>query len=624
MMERSKVNMNTILKDTPTPNVKYRAGFTRPFMKEPSASGHQFIKDTPPSNGNYRAGSTRQFTREPSKVNMKTILKEGPRALNRYKQFDTTETDDFVGTMTEPYKTIGKNVRVRPRSDILAAPRRASYPASRIDPRLGKSENDIYMVSVEDPYKISRIYQTMPHKTDMLSLPEKNKHAILILEPDMDSHIGRHVRSRYIYTGDIPTSTGGIATFERDLYTASEPDPLVTPSEGQFKPSTAEGRVLAIAKTLPSDASVPYGKAPYSQSAQSLSPTSDPYTASSVSPERHSGTFVPAGRDWPMLTEQAQHMSSETTHTFPTYTESVRSRGKFYMPLETGDLTASGEDSSVTYMIDPDMLIPDNDILDTSRKEINSPSSNVYMRSQINPDTFSENDKHRFSGRHHYALPKAMVSRALPHQEPNNFDRELLSDRFRPYGSARMNALPIYTGDKPIFTGDKPIFTGDKPIYKGDKPIYMGDESIFTEDNPIYMGDQPYFKVSQSPFTVPVFNRDYHDSRLLAYSEPRRLEEGRFDAARDSRITNYDKQKQHLNSKRMTLNKQPFQRMLDVTGEIGVNKRMTPFHRYYKYRYFTPTATKRRRRIVRTRYGYTLMYFDEHGPLDTLASGLIG
>ena len=565
-------------------------------------------------------------------MNMNTILKEGPRALHRFKQFETTETDDFVGTMTEPYNTIGRNVRVRPRSDNLAAPtrssytasRRSSYPASRMDPRLEKSGDDIYMVSVEDPYKISRIRQTMPHKTDVLSMTEKNKHAILILEPDMDSHIGRHVRSRYIYTGDIPTSTGGVATFERDLYTASEPDPLVTPSEDQFTPSK-------IAKALPSDASVTYGKAQHSQSTQSLSPTSDPYTASSVSPERHSGKFVPVGRDWPMFTEQAQHMSSEPTHTSPTYTERVRSSGKFYMPTETDDMTASGEDPSVTYMIDPDMLIPDNDILDTSRREINSPSSNAYIRSQINPVTSYENDKLRFSGRHHYALSKAMVSRELPHQAPNYFDRELLSDRFTPYGSARMNALPLYTGDKPIFTGEKPIFTGDKPIYMGDKtiymgdkPIHMGDKSIFTGEKPIYMGDQPYFKVSQSPFTVPAFNRDYDDSRLLADSELRQNEEERFETARDSRITNYHKQKQHLNSKRMTLHKQPFQRMSDVTGEIGVNKRMTPFHRYYNYRYFTPTATKRRRRIVRTRYGYTLMYFDEHGPLDTLASGLIG
>ena len=550
--------------------------------------------------------------REPSKVNMNTILKEGPRARYNFKQFDTTETDDYVGTMTEPYKTIERNVRVRPRSDMLAAPRRASYPASRIDPRLGKSRDDIYMVAVEDPYKIPSIHQTMPHKTDVLSMPEKNKHAILILEPDMDSHIGRHVRSRYIYTGDIPTRTGGIATFEKDLYTASEPDPLVTPSEDQFAPST-------IAKALPSDASVTYGKAQHSQSAKSLSPTSDPYTASSVSPERHSETFVPVGRDWPKLTEQAQHMSSEPTHTSPTYTESVRSRGNFYMPLETNDLTASGEDPSVTYMIDPDMLIPDNGILDTSRREINSPSSNVYMRSQINLVTFSENDKLRFPGRHHYPLSKAMVSS----KAPNYFDRELLSDRFTPYGSARMNALPIYTGDKPIFAADKP-YMGEKPIYMGDKLMYMGDKSLFMGDKPIYMGYQPYFKVSQSPFTVPALNRDYDDSRLLADSELRQYEEGRFETARDSRITNYHKQKQHLNSKQITLNKQPFQRMLDVTGEIGVNKRMTPFHRYYKYRYFTPTATKRRRRMVRTRYGYTLMYFDEHGPLDTLASGLIG
>ena len=547
-------------------------------------------------------------------VNMNTILKEGPRALDRFKQFDTTEADDFEGTLTEPYTTIGRNVRVRPRSDNLAAPRRASYKASRMDPRLGKSEDDIYMVAVEDPYKI---HQTMPHKTDVLSMSEKNKHRILILEPDMDSHIGRHVRSRYIYTGDIPTSTGGIATFERDLYTASEPNPLVTPSEDQFTPYT-------IAKTQPSDASVTYGKAQHSQSAQSLSPTSDPYTASSISPERHSGTFVPVGRDWPMFTEQAQHMSSEATHTSPTYTASVRSRGNFYMPLETGDLTASGEDPSVTYMIDPDMLIPDNDILDTSRREMSSPSSNVYMRSQINLDTLSESDKLRFSGRHRYAHSKAMVSRELPHKAFNYLNKELPSGRFTPYGGARMNALPIYTGDKPIFTGDKPIYIGDKPIYMGDKPIYMGDKSILTGDKPIYLGDQPYFKVSQSPFTGPAFNRDNDDSRLLADSELRRHEEGRFEKARDSRITNYHKQKQHLNSKRMTLNKQPFQRMLDVTGEIGVNKRMTPFHRYYKYRYFTPTATKRRRRMVRTRYGYTLMYFDEHGPLDTLASGLIG
>ena len=552
---------------------------------------------------------------------MNTILKEGPRALHRLEQFAPTETDDFMATMTEPYKTIGKNVRVRPRSDILAAPRRASYPASRIDPRLGKSRNDIYMVAVEDPYKISKIHQTMPHKTDVLSMTEKNKHAILILEPEMDSHIGSHVRSRYIYTGDIPTRTGGIATFERDLYTASEPDPPVTPSEDQFTPSS-------VAKTLPSDASVTYGKAQHPQSAKSLSPPSDPYSTSSISPETHSGTFVPDGQDWPIFTEQAQHMSSETTHTSPTYTESVRSRGNFYMPLETDDLTASGEDPSVTYMIDPDMLIPNNDILDTSRREINSPSSNVYMRSLTNSVTFSENHKLRFPGRHHYPLSKAMVPRELPHQAPNNFDRELLSDRFMPYGSARLNALPIYTGDKPIFTGDKPIFTGDKPlftgdkpIYMGDKPIYMGDESILTGDKSIYLGDQPYFKVSQSPFTVPALERDDDHSGLLADSELRRHEEGRFETARDSRITNYHKQKQHLNSKRMTLNKQ---RMLDVTSDIGVNKRMTPFHRYYKYRYFTPTATKRRRRMVRTRYGYTLMYFDEHGPLDTLASGLIG
>ena len=56
-----------------------------------------------------------------------------------------------------------------------------------------------------------------------------------------------------------------------------------------------------------------------------------------------------------------------------------------------------------------------------------------------------------------------------------------------------------------------------------------------------------------------------------------------------------------------------------------INKRLSPFNRYYRYNILSRQLYRPSRQRVRTRYGYVYMYyFNGQGPLDTLASKLLG